>query len=163
MDEQTTTPEGAEAAEAPEVDYKAKYEEAVRHSREWERKAKANKGAADELEQLKASQLTEAERLQRERDRYKAQVEELTAQQERAGWVSELAAETGVPAEVLSMVAADSRDELAERARAIAGRLAERPQQPQTVPVVIGDGKRAEGQEGPHGDFLREQFKRIMR
>lgn len=32
------------------IDYKAKYEAMKTHSREWERKAKENQGAADELE-----------------------------------------------------------------------------------------------------------------
>ena len=34
------------------------------HSREWERKAKENQGAADELEKLKAENLSELEKAQ---------------------------------------------------------------------------------------------------
>ena len=49
-------------AKPPEIDYEAKYKEAVAHSREWEKRAKDNKTAADELQQLKETQLSEAEK-----------------------------------------------------------------------------------------------------
>ena len=44
-------------AEAEQPDYKALYEQAKAHSREWERKAKANRGAAEEIERLRSSQM----------------------------------------------------------------------------------------------------------
>ncbi|MER6515088.1 hypothetical protein [Nonomuraea sp. NPDC001636] len=44
------------------TDWEAKYRESVTHSREWEKRAKANSAAADELEQLKASNMTEQEK-----------------------------------------------------------------------------------------------------
>ena len=61
MSDENTAPEAAETApqgDAPkvEIDWKAK-------AREWESKAKANKTAADELASLKASQMSEQERL----------------------------------------------------------------------------------------------------
>lgn len=56
---ETGEQEGTDAQQVTEPDYKALYEQAKSHSREWERKAKANKVAADELEKLKASQMTD--------------------------------------------------------------------------------------------------------
>jgi len=62
MSDEITTPEAAETAPQGEptakveIDWKAK-------AREWESKAKANKTAADELASLKASQMSEQERL----------------------------------------------------------------------------------------------------
>ena len=53
-------------AKPPEIDYEAKYREAVAHSREWEKRAKDNKAAADELQQLKEAQ--GARRLHRRED-----------------------------------------------------------------------------------------------
>lgn len=62
--------EGGSASANPEkdpggsgepTDWEAKYNEAVKHSRDWEKRAKDNK-AADELEQLKASRMTEAQK-----------------------------------------------------------------------------------------------------
>ena len=49
---------GTENAGDP-IDWEAKYKEALGHSRDWEKKAKANKAAADELEKLKESQMSE--------------------------------------------------------------------------------------------------------
>ncbi|OXN01223.1 hypothetical protein [Bifidobacterium vansinderenii] len=65
--------------QVPEVDWKAQYEETLAHSREWEKRAKANKSAADELERLKQSQMSDAEKaaaktvkLQKKLDVFKA-------------------------------------------------------------------------------------------
>lgn len=44
------------------TDWEAKYRETLAHSREWEKRAKANNGAADELEKLKAASMTEQEK-----------------------------------------------------------------------------------------------------
>ena len=52
---------GTENAGDP-IDWEAKYKEALGHSRDWEKKAKANKAAADELEKLKESQMSETEK-----------------------------------------------------------------------------------------------------
>lgn len=84
-----------------EVDYKAKYEETLAHSRQWEQRAKENKDAAERLAQLEDAQKTaeqkQAERVQeleRENAGFKAE------RQQRA-WAKEVSTETGVPAEVL--------------------------------------------------------------
>lgn len=50
------------AAPAQGEDWEAKYKEAVAHSRTWENRAKENKSAATELEQLRAANLTEQEK-----------------------------------------------------------------------------------------------------
>ncbi|MGW4850153.1 hypothetical protein ACWEPZ_02830 [Streptomyces sp. NPDC004288] len=44
------------------TDWEAKYREAVGHSRDWEKRAKDNKGAAEELAKLKAESMTEQEK-----------------------------------------------------------------------------------------------------
>ena len=44
------------------TDWEAKYREVVSHSREWEKRAKDNKAAADELQQLKESQMSEQQK-----------------------------------------------------------------------------------------------------
>lgn len=53
--EPTEAPAQEAKPEAPEIDWKAK-------AREWEKRAKDNKAAADELAQMKESSKTEAER-----------------------------------------------------------------------------------------------------
>ncbi|QAB17478.1 hypothetical protein Leucomu_05680 [Leucobacter muris] len=87
----TTEPNGAGEGSAAEpngdaepVDYKAKYEEAIGHSRTWEQRAKDNKAAADELTQLKEAQKTDEQKRQEreaERDR---ELAELKAEKLRA-------------------------------------------------------------------------------
>lgn len=151
-------PNGA-AAEPEPVDWEAKYKEAIAHSRDWEKKAKANNKAATELEELKKSQMTELERAVAERDEYKALVDSLNAEKERASWVSEVSKETDVPADVLDMIGAENKEELLEKARAISEKLAAKGG---TVPVVLGDGQHAQENKGVSAnDFFRAKFQQM--
>lgn len=127
------------------TDWEAKYNEMKQHSREWERKAKANKEAADELAALKESQMSEQEKLQKQLDEATARANALQAEKDRRQWVDDAATETGVPAEILSLIAANDRDDLMSKAAGLKDRLAVKGQP--TVPVVLGDGKRADIKE----------------
>lgn len=127
------------------TDWEAKYNEMKQHSREWERKAKANKEAADELAALKESQMSEQERLQKQLDEATARANALQAEKDRRQWVDDAATETGVPAEILSLIAATDRDDLMSKAAGLKDRLAANGQP--TVPVVLGDGKHADVKE----------------
>lgn len=53
---ETEAEQTAETVEAPEVDYKAKYEEWKNHARTWEERAKENAEKAKQLDELKSSQ-----------------------------------------------------------------------------------------------------------
>lgn len=93
----TTEPNG----QLEDIDYKAKYEEAIGHSRTWEQRAKENKAARDELEQLKEAQKTDEQKRQEreaERDR---ELAVLRAEKQQREWAQDVAQTTGVPAEVL--------------------------------------------------------------
>lgn len=159
MEETQAQPETGGA----EVDYRAKYEDMRRHAREWEKKAKANAEAADELEKLKQSQMSEAERMQRRYEEEKARADALQSEKDRAAWVREVSDETGVPSDLLALIAADSKEELAERAEGLRERYGNHAEgRAQTVPVVLGDGRHAEHAE-PKGDFIREQFLNLHR
>ena len=59
--------------------------------------------------------------------------------------MDDAATETGVPAEILSLIAATDRDDLMSKAAGLKGRLAANGQP--TVPVVLGDGKHADVKE----------------
>ena len=52
---------GDPADPGEDIDWKAKFEEQRAHSRKWEQRAKDNSKAAEELQQFKDSQLSEAE------------------------------------------------------------------------------------------------------
>lgn len=105
MDEQKELEEAVESDETPngdeEVDWKAKYQEAIKHSRDWERRSKENKSAAEELEKLKSERMTEAERLQARAEKAEAELSKLTAERERADAATEVAKKTDVPRELL--------------------------------------------------------------
>ena len=87
------------------TDWQAKYEAMRQHAREWEKAAKANKGAADELEKLKAEQMTEQEKALARAEKAEKQLAELQAEQQRAEAVAEVSKATGVPTELLAFCA----------------------------------------------------------
>lgn len=156
-----TEPNGDEGAKEP-VDWEQRYRDAIAHSRDWERKAKANNKAASELAELKKAQMSELERATAERDEYKALAEALRAEKERAAWASEVSEETGVPSDVLAMISAENRDELMEKAQSISGLFA-KPEAP-AVPVVLGDGNHARETGGVSAnDFFRAKFQHMNR
>lgn len=82
---------------SPEIDYEAKYKEAVAHSREWEKRAKDNKAAADELQQLKEAQLSEAEKTAKRIKELEAKNAAYEAEKQQNEWKTQVSKETGVP------------------------------------------------------------------
>lgn len=102
-----------QGGEPEPIDYKAKYEAMKSHSREWERKAKENQGAADELEKLKAENLSELEKAQKRAEAAEDEAARLKADRERADAVSQVADESNVPVEFVSMLSGEDADELA--------------------------------------------------
>ena len=59
--EPSTDPGTGDAGE--HVDWEAKYHDAMKHSREWENRAKANSDAANRLKALEDAKLSETEKL----------------------------------------------------------------------------------------------------
>lgn len=105
-------PAPEETAEAETVDWQAKYEEMRGHMRDWEKKAKANQSAADELEQLKAAQMSEQEKANARADKAEAELEALKAETAKYDAARAISKEKGVPFDLL-MYCADS-DSMAE-------------------------------------------------
>lgn len=83
------------------VDWEARYKEALAHSRDWEKKAKTNKTAADELERLRESQMSESEKAARRTQELEAKVAAYEAEKQQAQWRAQVAEQTGVPADAL--------------------------------------------------------------
>lgn len=156
--DQATEGQQPNGAQEP-MDWEAKCNELKKHSREWERKAKANKEAADELATLKESQLSETEGLQKQLSEATARADALQAEKDRRKWVDDAAKATGVPSDVLALIAADDRDDLMAKAEGLKGRLAAKEQP--TVPVVLGDGKRADIQKT--GVSAKDDFAQFMK
>lgn len=134
-----------------------KYNELKEHSRKWEKMAKASKDAADELEKIKAERLTDQEKLEKRAEDAEKQLNELLAEKARAERVKNVAKDTGLSIEILEVIDAQDEDSLRERANQIKETFAPKETDPQTVPVILGDGKHAEPPE-PTTDFFREIF-----
>lgn len=104
---QSTETQEPETTEA--VDWEAKYKAMREHSREWERKAKANEGAAKELEQLREASLTEQERAIKRAETAEAELEKLRGEAQRRLDAQEMSETTGIPVSLL-MHCADRAD-----------------------------------------------------
>jgi len=99
-DETTTTAQEVEADQT-EKDWKAEYEKMRDHMRDWEKKAKANQGAADELEKLKSEQMTEQEKAIARAEAAENELAAIKAEQARTDAAMRIANSTGVPLEML--------------------------------------------------------------
>lgn len=99
-----------------EVDWKSKYEETLAHSRKWEERAKANKAAADELEQLKESQMSEQQKADARAARLQKELDELKSEKQHTEWRAKVMADTGLPE---SLMVGDSLEAMQEHAKAI--------------------------------------------
>lgn len=112
--------EGSEDAQSTEpqksVDWKAKYENAIKHSREWESRAKANKDAADELDRLKESQLSETEKLTRRAERAERELSALKTANQVNAWKNAAAEQYEVP---VSLLSGATEDEINANAKAL--------------------------------------------
>lgn len=92
--------DGGEGEGEP-IDWEAKYHDAVKHSREWEKRAKDNKAAAEELEKLKESQMSEAEKTARRISELETKNAAYESEKQQAAWKAEVSKKTGVPADLL--------------------------------------------------------------
>lgn len=105
------------AADEPhgEPDYKAMYEAALRESRKWEQRSKANAERARAYDELAGGYPTPEERIQALAD----ERDQLMADSERRRLVAEVAAEVGVSESVVASLNGTDRDSLVKQAKAI--------------------------------------------
>ena len=140
------TPPAEPNGNGEEIDWEAKYKEALGHSRDWEKKAKANKAAADELEKLKESQMSETEKAAKRTQELEAQVAAYKAKEQQADWKAQVSAETGVPADVIE---GDSLEAMQSHAKRIHELLNPKPK----APAVHGDDRQPSG-KGPNESMV---------
>lgn len=88
---------GPEDPGTGETDYKALYEQWKNHSRDWEKQAKANKAAADELAKVQKSKQTAEQRI----EDLEKRLNEKEQAEEHAALAAKVAKEKGVPAHLL--------------------------------------------------------------
>ena len=141
---------GGDAGGNGEVDWEAKYKDAVKHSREWEKRAKDNKMAADELEKLKESQMSEAEKTARRINALEKENAAYKAEKQQAVWKAEVSKKTGVPAELLRGTTLDEIQAHAEQLDAV---LHPKPKAPQVHGV---DHQPNGGDDGGSREYIRQ-------
>ena len=107
-----TEPQG----DGQQTDWEAKYREAVSHSREWEKRAKDNKAAADELEKLKEANMSEQQKAEAKTARLQKELDQLKAEKQANEWRAQVAADTGLPA---NLIAGSTLEEMQANAKAI--------------------------------------------
>ncbi|KFF31264.1 hypothetical protein [Bifidobacterium bombi] len=97
------------------IDWQAKYDEAMKHSRYWEKRAKDNKAAAEELEQLKASQMTDAQKAQAHIKELEGKLTAYETEKQQTQWRAQIAKETNVPADLISGASLEEMQDFAKR------------------------------------------------
>ena len=117
---------GDPADPGEDIDWKAKFEEQRAHSRKWEQRAKDNskdaeelqqfKAAADELEKLKESQMSETEKAAKRIKELEAANAAYEAERQQNEWKAQVSKETGVPA---SLLHGDTLEAMTANAKAI--------------------------------------------
>lgn len=129
-----------------DIDWQAKYNDAIRHSREWEKRAKDNKNAAEELEKLKEASMTEQEKAAKHVKELEDKVASYETAKQRAEWKAQASAETGVPADVIE---GDSLEAMQSHAKRIHGLLNPKPK----APAVHGADRQPSG-KGPNESMV---------
>lgn len=139
-------------AKPPEIDYEAKYKEAIAHSREWEKRAKDNKAAADELQQLKEAQLSEAEKTAKRIKELEAANAAYEAEKQQNEWKTQVSKETGVP---IGLLHGSTLEEMQANGKALADYITEK-----TKPNVhaSSESNQPPAPSGASGDWLRDQY-----
>lgn len=96
-----TTQEPTQEPQGTEVDWEAKYKEAVEQSRKWEGRAKANKEKADRWDAQQQEGMTEVEKLTKRAEEAEAKLAAYEADAQRRTDAAEVSKKTGVPVALL--------------------------------------------------------------
>lgn len=147
-DTSTQTIEATPAQEPEETtDWKAKYEEAIKHSRKWEDRSKANKDAATKLEELENENAEKAKKLE-ELEKYKAEMEHKT---EREQLLAKVSNDTGIPAD---LIAGDTEEEMRQWAQKVDTYLHPKPKGLHN----LGSTPQHEDVQEKHRSYMRQLF-----
>ncbi|KAB5606678.1 helicase [Bifidobacterium jacchi] len=141
----------------PQTDWEAKYREAVSHSREWEKRAKDNKAAADELQQLKESQMSEAQKAEARTAKLQKELDALKAEKQAGEWRAQVAEESGLPA---NLIVGDSLEAMQAHAKAISEYVESRMPK-NGIPKPTDGSVQPEDPRSKGANDLRHAFERI--
>ena len=141
--EPTTEPTTEEPQGTGEVDWEARYKEALAQSRKWEERAKANKGKADKWDEYEQQGMSEAEKAAKRAEQAEAELAQLKAEAQHRKDAEEVSKETGVP-ESLLLHCAD-REGMEALAKEYAGltKVPAAPSAPESRVIRGGDSKKS--------------------
>ena len=94
-----------EGGDHKEVDWEAKYREAVAQGRKWESRAKENKEKADKWDAYEEKGMSEQERLTKRAESAEAELAELKGRAQHDADAAEVSKQTGVPQHLLAFCA----------------------------------------------------------
>lgn len=97
----TATQEPTQEPQGSQIDWEAKYKEAVEQSRKWEGRAKANKDKADRWDAQQQESMTEVEKLTKRAEEAEAKLAAYEADAQRRADAAEVSEKSGVPASLL--------------------------------------------------------------
>lgn len=151
-----TTNEPTKEPQGTEVDYEAKWKEAVAQSRKWEERAKANKEKADKWDEYEQQGMSEAEKVAKRAEAAEAELAQLKADAKRREDAHEVAKATGVPESLL--LHCSSREDMESFAEeyASATKLPAAPAAPQSR--VIRDDEQAKASTAEQFAEMAEHF-----
>lgn len=138
QESQQEGPQGTERQDS-ETDWKAKYEELKAQSRKWESRAKRNEAAAKELDEVRQSQMSDAEKAadaEKRAEEAEAAKQAAEAKLARMSLVQKVSSEKNVPAALLKGDTEEELDASADALLAFAGSIP-----PQIPPDQGGAGK----------------------
>ena len=138
--ENVATQEPTKEPQGAEVDFEAKYKEAVAQSRKWEERAKANKVKADKWDEYEQQGMSEAEKVAKRAEAAEAELAQLKADAKRRSDAHEVSKATGVPENLL--LHCSDREDMESFAEEYAGatKLPAAPAAPQSR-VIRDDGQ----------------------
>ena len=147
--QQSEVTETQDVGEVSIESLQAELDKAKAESRKWEKRAKDNKAAADELETMRAERdtsQTEYAKAVEKAEAATAELEVLRAEKARAESVKAAAKEFGVDEDLLSMMAGDSDDQIRSNAEILKLKLDAIPKYPSiedhggnTAPAITKD------------------------
>lgn len=148
------TPQGEEKTGA-DIDWKAM-------ARKWEDRAKSNKQAADELEQLKQAQMTEQQKAEAKAEKLQRKLETLEHERQISQWKSGAAKTTGLPAAWMDVLHGESEEDFLNAAKFVTEHASDLDRFIRHQPHVSAPAETNHPlvPSGGAGDWLRDAFKR---
>lgn len=129
------TPEVSATTEQADAQHEVDNTDWKAEARKWEQRAKENKGKADEFEEYRTKTERELERAKARAEKAEAQACGLAHANEVRQWVSEVSKEAEIPAEVLTELKFETREDL----QALAEKL--KPYFEHSIAPTIGSDK----------------------